>query len=123
VSRSGGTIAAAVQRGSGLPKESPDHRHLTAKRGKSHLVSLRLVGFVEAWRGMLACGGADGRAASVISCRSGAVLKWGLGVRLCPPLGGGVGPFALPKKKWGPALLPAPTAPSEGFAGIRNLVL
>jgi hypothetical protein len=29
----------------------------------------------------------------------------------------------LAQKKWGPALLPAPTAPSEGFAGIRNLVL
>jgi hypothetical protein len=25
-------------------------------------------------------------------------------------------------EKWGPALLPAPTAPSEGSAGIRNLV-
>jgi hypothetical protein len=25
-------------------------------------------------------------------------------------------------KKWGPALLPAPTAPSEGSAGVRNLV-
>ena len=28
-----------------------------------------------------------------------------------------------PQRKWGPALLPAPTAPSEGSAGIRNLVL
>ena len=27
-----------------------------------------------------------------------------------------------PQKKWGPALLPAPTAPSEGSAGVRNLV-
>jgi hypothetical protein len=27
-----------------------------------------------------------------------------------------------PEKKWGPALLPAPTAPSEGYAGVRNLV-
>jgi hypothetical protein len=27
-----------------------------------------------------------------------------------------------PKQKWGPALLPAPTAPSEGYAGVRNLV-
>ena len=27
-----------------------------------------------------------------------------------------------PQKKWGPALLPAPTAPSEGYAGVRNLV-
>lgn len=27
-----------------------------------------------------------------------------------------------PKWKWGPALLPAPTAPSEGSAGVRNLV-
>jgi len=26
------------------------------------------------------------------------------------------------QKKWGPALLPAPTAPSEGYAGVRNLV-
>jgi len=26
------------------------------------------------------------------------------------------------QKKWGPALLPAPTAPSEGYAGIRNLI-
>jgi hypothetical protein len=26
------------------------------------------------------------------------------------------------QKKWGPALLPAPTAPSEGSAGVRNLV-
>jgi hypothetical protein len=26
------------------------------------------------------------------------------------------------EKKWGPASLPAPTAPSEGYAGIRNLV-
>jgi len=25
-------------------------------------------------------------------------------------------------RKWGPALLPAPTAPSEGYAGVRNLV-
>ena len=25
-------------------------------------------------------------------------------------------------RKWGPALLPAPTAPSEGSAGVRNLV-
>src|SRR3954452_17746858 len=25
-------------------------------------------------------------------------------------------------EKWGPALLPAPTAPSEGSAGVRNLV-
>ena len=24
--------------------------------------------------------------------------------------------------KWGPALLPAPNAPSEGYAGVRNLV-
>src|SRR5579872_3920537 len=29
---------------------------------------------------------------------------------------------AAPQQKWGPALLPAPTAPSEGSAGIRNLV-
>ena len=29
---------------------------------------------------------------------------------------------ALPQKKWGPASLPAPTAPSEGYAGVRNLV-
>ena len=28
----------------------------------------------------------------------------------------------FPKRKWGPALLPAPTAPSEGSAGVRNLV-
>ena len=28
----------------------------------------------------------------------------------------------LHKRKWGPALLPAPTAPSEGYAGVRNLV-
>jgi hypothetical protein len=28
----------------------------------------------------------------------------------------------MAQKKWGPALLPAPTAPSEGSAGIRNLV-
>jgi hypothetical protein len=28
----------------------------------------------------------------------------------------------FPQKKWGPALLPAPTAPSEGSAGVRNLV-
>ena len=27
-----------------------------------------------------------------------------------------------PKQKWGLALLPAPTAPSEGYAGVRNLV-
>src|SRR3954462_13682874 len=25
-------------------------------------------------------------------------------------------------EKWGPALLPAPTAPSEGSAGVRNLI-
>ncbi len=25
----------------------------------------------------------------------------------------------VPKQKWGPALLPAPTAPSEGYAGVR----
>ena len=31
-------------------------------------------------------------------------------------------PSAPPQKKWGPALLPAPTAPSEGSAGVRNLV-
>lgn len=30
--------------------------------------------------------------------------------------------LALPQKKWGPASLPAPTAPSEGSAGVRNLV-
>ena len=29
---------------------------------------------------------------------------------------------ACPKRKWGPALLPAPTAPSEGSAGVRNLL-
>jgi hypothetical protein len=29
--------------------------------------------------------------------------------------------FREPQKKWGPALLPAPTAPSEGYAGVRNL--
>src|SRR4051794_28149912 len=28
----------------------------------------------------------------------------------------------LAQKKWGPALLPAPTAPSEGYAGVRNLI-
>ena len=28
-----------------------------------------------------------------------------------------------PIEKWGPALLPAPTAPSEGSAGVRNLGL
>ena len=28
-----------------------------------------------------------------------------------------------PQQKWGPALLPAPTAPSEGSAGVRNLIL
>jgi hypothetical protein len=27
-----------------------------------------------------------------------------------------------PNEKWGPALLPAPTAPSEGSAGVRDLV-
>lgn len=27
-----------------------------------------------------------------------------------------------PKQKWGPALLPAPTAPSEGSAGVRDLI-
>src|SRR5207253_10666441 len=26
------------------------------------------------------------------------------------------------QKKWGPALLPAPTAPSDGSAGVRNLI-
>ena len=48
-------------------------------------------------------------------------------LRLKP--GGGIGrsshdnaDAALPQKKWGPALLPAPTAPSEGSAGVRNLV-
>jgi hypothetical protein len=34
----------------------------------------------------------------------------------------GKGAQRLPQKKWGPALLPAPTAPSEGSAGVRNLV-
>ena len=29
---------------------------------------------------------------------------------------------AVPIEKWGLALLPAPTAPSEGYAGVRNLV-
>src|SRR3990170_8074047 len=29
---------------------------------------------------------------------------------------------AHPKQKWGPALLPAPTAPSEGSAGVRDLI-
>ena len=28
--------------------------------------------------------------------------------------------ICLPQKKWGPALLPAPTAPSEGSAGVRS---
>jgi hypothetical protein len=28
-----------------------------------------------------------------------------------------------PKKKWGPALLPGPTAPSEGSAGVRDLII
>ena len=28
---------------------------------------------------------------------------------------------STPKRKWGPALLPAPTAPSEGSAGVREL--
>jgi hypothetical protein len=28
----------------------------------------------------------------------------------------------VPKRKWGPASLPAPTAPSEGYAGVRNLI-
>jgi len=28
---------------------------------------------------------------------------------------------ACAQKKWGPALLPAPTAPRHGFAGVRNL--
>jgi hypothetical protein len=32
------------------------------------------------------------------------------------------GTTMFPEKKWGPALLPAPTAPSEGSAGVRNLV-
>ena len=32
------------------------------------------------------------------------------------------GRFTSAEKKWGPALLPAPTAPSEGSAGVRNLV-
>jgi hypothetical protein len=35
-------------------------------------------------------------------------------------LGQSAPPFS--QKKWGPALLPAPTAPSEGSAGVRNLV-
>lgn len=26
-----------------------------------------------------------------------------------------------PRQKWGPALLPGPTAPSEGFVGVRDL--
>ena len=30
--------------------------------------------------------------------------------------------WRVAQKKWGPALLPAPTAPSEGYAGVRNLV-
>ena len=29
-------------------------------------------------------------------------------------------PAALAQKKWGPALLPAPTAPSEGSAGLMS---
>jgi hypothetical protein len=28
-----------------------------------------------------------------------------------------------PKQKWGPALLPAPTAPSEGSAGVRSTLV
>jgi hypothetical protein len=31
-------------------------------------------------------------------------------------------PKSCAQKKWGPALLPAPTAPSEGSAGVRNLI-
>src|SRR5207244_13403015 len=31
--------------------------------------------------------------------------------------------MSFTQKKWGPALLPAPTAPSEGSAGVRNLAL
>ena len=34
------------------------------------------------------------------------------------PFGRGTGTVA-PIRKWGPALLPAPTAPSEGYAGVR----
>jgi hypothetical protein len=34
----------------------------------------------------------------------------------------GSAPKFCAQKKWGPALLPAPTAPSEGSAGVRNLV-
>ena len=30
--------------------------------------------------------------------------------------------WTITQKKWGPALLPAPTAPSEGSAGVLNLV-
>ena len=30
---------------------------------------------------------------------------------------------SAPNEKWGPALLPAPTAPSEGSTGVRNLDL
>jgi hypothetical protein len=42
-----------------------------------------------------------------------AILALGLGARKSAP---------GRQKKWGPALLPAPTAPSEGSAGVRNLV-
>src|SRR5947209_7340921 len=34
-----------------------------------------------------------------------------------------VGGVRAAQMKWGPALLPAPTAPSEGSAGVRNLIL
>src|SRR5206468_11584623 len=36
------------------------------------------------------------------------------------PLKGAASPESR-TEKWGPALLPAPTAPSEGSAGVRNL--
>jgi hypothetical protein len=37
-----------------------------------------------------------------------------------PPARSIGGALRLPQKKWGPALLPAPTAPSEGYAGVRS---
>ena len=35
-------------------------------------------------------------------------------------IGPGISMPLQPKQKWGPALLPAPTAPSEGYAGVRS---
>ena len=103
VSRSGDPIAAAVQRRTNSPSpDPPNARRPFGVRSLDELLD---------WPAADAAAGGD-------SAPGRGRLRAGSG---SISLGAPIAANHMPQKKWGPALLPAPTAPSEGSAGVRNL--